>query len=225
MDEADAEPLRDEAGLPCDDRIEQRPVGPFVGLGFRVVPSNDVVGKDPDGLGVPARGEILEGPDAHMTARHAGEHGPGQIGLAVDGLAGRHRSERARGRDAERVHALADDVLTQDRPEPRPPVAGTRKGRAPGTLELNIEALAAWVEDLAQEDRPSVAELRHKAPELMAGVGHGQRLRAVRHRVSGQHGEPVGRAQLILIEPEIAGERLVELHQPRSRTAAGDCRA
>ena len=150
MNKADAKPIRDKAGLPGNHGLKQCQVGAFVGLGFGVMPSNDIVGKAPDGIGVPSRGKILESTDAHMAARHAGEQGPGKFGLPVDGLACGNRGERARGRDAQRVHALTDDVLPQNWPEPGPPVARTRKGCAPGTLELDIKALTLEIEDLTQ---------------------------------------------------------------------------
>ncbi len=128
-----------------------------------------------------------------MAARDARQHRPRQRGLAIDRLARRDDRERARRRDAEGLHGLAEDILPQDRSEPGPPVAPAREGRAARALELDVEALARRVQDLAEEDRPTVAELRHEVAELVAGIGHGQRVRAVGHPVAREHSHAVRR--------------------------------
>jgi hypothetical protein len=56
-------------------------------LGIGEVTINDIVGKTFDGLPVAARGEILEGSDADVTRRDAGQHGPRQLAVAVNRFA------------------------------------------------------------------------------------------------------------------------------------------
>jgi len=48
-------------------------------------------------------------------------------------------------------------------------------------------------DDLAERDRPTVAELAGEVPELVSGVGHRVRVHAREQLVAGEHGgEPVG---------------------------------
>ena len=56
---------------------------------------------------------VLEAPDAQVAARDARQHGARQHGLALHGSTGGDDREAAGGRDAERVHRLADEVLAQ----------------------------------------------------------------------------------------------------------------
>ena len=194
---------------------------------LRVVPRHHVIGELPEGIRILARLEVLEGAHPHMAARHARQHGAGQgAGLAKDGLPGGDRRQGARRRDAEGVHGLAQDVLPQDRPEPGPAVTPPGEGRAAGTLELDVEALARRVQDLAQENRPAIAEPWHEAAELVTGVGHGQGVRPRRHLVAREHGQTLGRAQGLRVQAELIGKGLVELDEPglwdRNRRLPGE---
>ncbi len=113
-------------------------------------------------------------------------------------------------------HRLADDIFAQHRPERRAPVATPRKGRLARSLQLDVAPRSVAVDHLAEQDRPAVAKLRHEGAELVPGIGHGKRLGASGHTVSGEdlgtfaleHGD---------VGPEFLGERLVELDQPGLR--------
>ena len=87
---------------------------------------------------------------------------PGSTRLADDGLAGRHDGERARRRDAERVHRLADHVLAQHRPDGRLAVAAAGERRAPRALEVQVATAAVDVDHLAEQQRAAVAEPRRE---------------------------------------------------------------
>ena len=166
---------------------------------------------------VAARGEELEGADPDVARRHARQHGAGQRRLAQDLLAGRDRSQRARGRNAERHHRLADDVLAQHRPERCPAIAAARERRRPRALELDVAPHAGAVDDLAQQDGPAVAELRHEVAELVAGIGERDRFGARRDAVAGQHLDALRTGEPRRVEAELAGQRLVQLEQARRR--------
>jgi hypothetical protein len=153
--------------------------------------------------------------DADMACRHAGEHRSRQGGFAIDRLAGQDRRQRPRGRNAKRVHRFGYDILPQHRPKGRPSVAPAGKRRFSCPFQLDIPAHTLAVDDLAQQDRASVAKLRHEIAELVAGIGHGDRHRAFRQAVAGKD-----RSQLLIahpgkIEVELLGERSVEADQPR----------
>jgi hypothetical protein len=121
--------------------------------------------------------EILEGADADMGGRDAGEDGAGHPPLAQDDLTGGDGGQRAGGGDAKGRHRLRHDVFAQDGAEPRAPVAHAGIGRAPRALQLDVEARAIGGHDLAQQDRAPVAQLRHPAAELVPGIDLRQRLR------------------------------------------------
>ena len=197
------------------DAFEQRAIG-ALGLGdVRIVPGDDVVGEQAHAVGVAARGEELEGADADVARGHARQHRAGQHGLAHHGLAGRDGGERARGGDAERGHRLADDVFAQHGPERGAAVAAARERGRARALELDVAADAVAVDDLAEQDGAAVAELRHEVAELVAGIGHGDRLGAIGEALSGEDFRPFRALQHVGIEPEMDGQRPVELDQPR----------
>ena len=76
--------------------------------------------------------------DADVTRGHAREHGALELRLAIHGLAGRHDRQAARGRNAERVHRLADDVLAQHGPERGASVTAARVPRRARPFQLNV---------------------------------------------------------------------------------------
>ena len=226
MDEADQKPARDQIGLAGDDAFEQRVIGALGLRHVRIVPGDDVVGELAHAVGVAARGEELEGADADVACGHAREHGAGQHGLALNALAGGHRGERAGGRDAQGEHRLADDVFAQHRPERGAAVAPARERRRAGSLELDVAADAVLVDDLAEQDGAAVAELGHEMAELVAGIGHRDRVGAVGEALSGEDFGAFRALQQVRIEPEMDGQRPVQLDQPgggdRGRGHAGE---
>ena len=132
MDEADMQPARHQLRLPRHDACEQRVIGALGSRQLRIVPRDDMIGEPAQRVGVLARGEILEGADADVARGDAGQHRARQHGLAHHVLARCHGGERARGRNAQREHRLADDVFAQHRSERRAAVAaaGERGGAA-----------------------------------------------------------------------------------------------
>ena len=151
-----------------------------------VVARDRVVGELAHALDVAARGEELERADADVARGDARQHRAGQHRLAQHRLAGGDDRERARGRDAERVHRLADQHLAQHRPDRRLAVAAARERRAARALEGDVAAPAGAVDHLAEQERAAVAELRREAAELVAGVGLRDRLGAFGQRVAGE---------------------------------------
>ena len=214
MDEADQQPARDEVGLSRDDAFEQRVIGALGHPDVRIVSADDMVGELSHALGVAARGEELEGADADMARRDARQHRAGQHGLALHALARRHRGERACGGDAQRKHRLADDVFAQHRSERGAAVAPSREWRGTRALELDVAADAVLVDDFAEQDGPAVAELGDEMAELVAGIGHRDRVGAVRQALSGEDFGAFRALQHVGIEPEMDGERPVQLDQP-----------
>ena len=161
----------------------------------------------PHAVGVAARGEELEGADADMARRHAGQHRAGQHGLAHHVLAGDNGGERARGRDAQREHGLADDVFAQHRSERGAAVAAARKRRRAGPLELDVAADAVLVDDFAEQDGAAIAQLGHKMPELVAGIGHRDRVGALGDALAGQNLGAFRAIEQVRIEPELDSQR------------------
>ena len=208
MNKSHQQPAGDQRGLAGDDRLQERAVSRHP----RVMPRHRIIGERPHPVGILPRGEILKGADADMAGGDAGHDGAGQAGLADHGLPGCYRSQRAGGGDAERVHRLSDQVFAQDRSEGRAPVPTAGEWGASGTLQLDVAAA-----DLPQQIGAPVAEPRHEIAELVAGVGERHRLRPLRHMVAGQH---ISR-QVIRIEPELLGQRDVQLDQPRPRDGRG----
>ena len=225
--EADAEPARDERRLRVDDALEQRERVVAAARRVGVVARERVRGERRQRFAVVARGEELERADADVARGHAREHRARQHLLAHDALARRHGGERARGRDAERGHRLAHDVLAQHGAERGASVAAARERRAPRALELDVASLAVLADDLAEQDRAPVAELRHEAAELVPGVRERDRLRALGQRVAGEHLRALGRSELRpRSSAEQLGERAVDLHDARRRApSSGATRA
>ena len=105
--------------------------------------------------------------------------------LAIHRLPGRHHRQAAGGRDAERVHRLADDVFPQHRPERGAAVAAARETRLARALSAGCHAFAGRRDLFAEQDRAAVAERREVA-ELMTGIRLRDRPRAVGQGVAGE---------------------------------------
>ncbi len=178
MDEADQQPARDQFGLAGGHGAEQGMIGTLRVGEIRIVPGDDVIGEPSHRLGIAARGKILEGADADMAGSDPGQHRAGQRRLAHHALAGDDGGERARGRNAQGMHRFADDVFAQHRPQRGAAVAAARERRRAGALELDVAADAVLVDHLAEQDGAAVAQLRHELPELVAGIGHRDRVGA-----------------------------------------------
>ena len=196
--------------------------------GVGVVAGDGVVGERAQHVPVAARGGVLERAHPQVARGDPAEHRTRQRPLALHRLAGGDDRERPRRRDAEPVHRLADDVLAQHRAHRGPAVAAAGERRAPGPLQVQVTPVAVAVDDLAEQQRPAVAQARLVHAELVARVGLRDRRDPVRQPVAGQQRHPGGRRQLRGVETELAGELRVEHEQlrrgrgrgrPRPRTA------
>ena len=171
---------------------------------------------------VAASGGELEGADPKMAGGHAGQHRAGlRAGIAVDVLAGERHGQSPRGGNAQRLHGLADQVFAQHGAQRGFAVAAARKRCAPGTLEGDVAAPAAAVDDFTQQQRPAIAQLRRKAAELVAGIGLGDRCGPLGQFVAAEQGGPQGRVQHLNGQPEFVGQRPIELHQRGLRRLGG----
>src|SRR6185437_15071187 len=89
-------------------------------------------------------------------------------------------------------HRFADDVFAQDRPQRGAAIAAAGEGGGTRALELDVATDAVLVDDLAKQDGAAVAELGHKMPELMAGIGHRDRLGTVGQPLAGEDFRALG---------------------------------
>jgi hypothetical protein len=92
---------------------------------------------------------------------------------------------------------------------PSPPRA---KGVRPEPFRWRSPA-AVGVDQLAEEQRPPVAERGRVAAELVAGVGLRHRHGALGGVGARQHPPPGGGAQRLDVEPQLAGQRVVQHEQ------------
>ena len=207
VDEADEHPLRDEPRLGVQHALEELQI-----RSARVVAGDRVVGQ----LTQPTVARrVLERADADVRGRHARQDRARQgAGLAQDRLAGGDDGQRARGRDAQGVHRLADDRLTQHRAEHGLAVAAARERRPARALQVEVATPPRDVDELAEQQRAAVAQPRGVAAELVAGVGHRDRHRTRGNGAAREHVEIEGDAQL-------RRERLVVQHELRLRRRHG----
>jgi hypothetical protein len=73
-----------------------------------------------------------------------------------------------------------------------------------------------WVEDLTEEDRAAVAELRHEVPKLVSSVGERDRLGMLRHTFSAKNLDALRTRQPIGVRTEptpVPRPRLVRLNR------------
>ena len=225
VDEADAQPARDQARLRVDHALQQGEGVVAAAGGVGVVAPERVGGQGDQRLSIPARCEELERAHAEVARRHAREDRARQRLFAEDALARRRDGEGTRGRDAQRRHRLADEVLAQDGAKRGASVAATRKRRASGALELDVAPQAVLADDLAQQDGPTVAELRDESAELMAGVSERERLRASGDLVADQKPAPVLDASAPRSAPSSSARGWLTLMTRGSPTFVGETRA
>ena len=155
--------------------------------------------------------------DPQVAGGNAGQHGAGQGGLALHQAARRHHGQGARGRDAQRMHRLADDVFAQHRTHCRQPVTAARERSATRTFEVNVAQPPVGVGEFAEQQRATVAQPRDVSAELVPGVNLRDRRGTVGDVVADQEAHPVGTAQPCRVEAQLAGQRCVERQQPRIR--------
>ena len=159
-------------------------------------------------------GRPLHRADANVARGDAGEHGAFAHRLAIDRLACRHHRQAARGRDAERVHRLADDVFPQHRTERGTAVAAAREPRLSRAFQLDVDALAGGRDLFTEQNGAAVAEGGEVA-ELVTGVGLRDRPRAFRQRVAGEDCGAFGLVECRRVEAERRGQWPVKGDQTR----------
>ena len=213
MHEPDEHPLRDQRRLDVDDPVEERQVGVLRGGRLGVVAGEGVVGEPAHEhrvvVGLVGR-RVLERADAQVARGHPGEHRPGQQRLPHDLVAGGHHRERPRRGDAQRVHRLADHELAQHRADGGLAVAAPGERRAARALECHVAPPAVDVGQLAEQQRPAVAEAGLVPAELVPGVGLRDRRGPVGEAVAGQQGDAGGRAQGVGGAAQLGGQVVVE---------------
>jgi hypothetical protein len=69
------------------------------------------------------------------------------------------------------------------------------------------------VDDLAQQQSTTIAELRHELAELMPGIGHGQWLDARQRLVAGKDLRPAFHGAHFRVESQLQGEGAVQSDQ------------
>ena len=171
------------------------------------------------------RGKILERADADVARRNAGEHRARQHGLAHHILARDHGGQRARGRYAQREHRLADDVFAQHGAERGAAVAAAGERGGARALELDIPADAVLVDDLAEQDGAAVAELGNEVPELVAGIGHRDRIGAGGQGFAGRISAPSGLSSMSGSSPSWTASGRFSLISRGAATGVGATRA
>jgi hypothetical protein len=82
------------------------------------------------------------------------------------------------------VHRFTDKIFTQDGAQCGPAIASARKRRGTGAFELNVVTLSLAINNFAEEERASIAELRYKPAELVSGVRLRQRNRSLRRLIA-----------------------------------------
>ena len=149
-----------------------------------------------------------------MARGHARQHCAVEHRLAIDRLARLHHGQAPGGRNAERVHRLADDVFPQHRPERGAPVTPAREPRLPRPFQLNVHAIAGWRDLLAQQDRTAIAEGGEVA-ELVAGVRLRDGSPAFGRGIARENRGAFGTLERLRLESEHRRERPVERRQAR----------
>jgi hypothetical protein len=82
-------------------------------------------------------------------------------------------------------------------------------------FQLDVTAHSLPVDDFAEKDRPSVPELRHEMPELVAGIRERDGLRTVRNALAREDLNPLSAGEPVGIEAQVRGELRIQPHQPR----------
>jgi hypothetical protein len=168
-------------------------------------------------IGAEMCGKELESADPDVAAGDARENRARMPLFPLDTVAGRDRSERTRGRDVHRRHRFGYEIFAQDGSDRGLAVAAPREGRRPRSLELDVEAFAVGRDDLTEEQRAAVAELRRKMPELMPGVGKRKGIGPTGHLLAREQAGELFVARVGNVDAEPRRECMVEDQQGRRR--------
>ena len=80
---------------------------------------------------------------------------------------------------------------------------------------MDVAPHAVAIQDLAEQDRAPIAELRNEVGELMSGIGHSDRLGARRDDVAGENRRQFVRTQRCGPKSKLLPKRVIELNQTR----------
>ena len=208
MDEADQKPARDQIGLPRDDAFEQRVIGALGFRRIRIVPGDDVVGE------LRARRRCRRARRKTGRCRRGCGSTATRVSTAPGSIVSRitfspvmtAASERVVGMPSANIASLTmysrSTGPSAARPSPR-----RENGVGPGALELDVAADAVRVDDFAEQDGAAVAELRHEMPELVAGIGHRDRVGALGDALAGEDLGAFRAREQVRIEPELDSQR------------------
>ena len=191
-------PSGDQSGSTFDHLAQQAVMAIRQTTERRKLRVNHEVGQLRHALGLAPVMKELERAEAHVAGCQARQNGGGLDLLAVNGLVAADDGQRAGGRNAQAVHGLAGQVLADGGAQHRPAVGAARERRAAGALELQFVAGAVDIDEITQQQRPAVAQLRHVDAELVTGVHRGQWLHVRRHVVAAQRGD--------VLRPRITGQ-------------------
>ena len=175
-----------------------------------------------------ARRRQLEVPEAQERRRDPADDGARLLArmavvehVAHHRVAGRDQAQRTRGRHAEMVHRLAAQEFADRRAQHGAAIGGARVGRRSGALELQFPALSGRVDQFAQRDGASVAELSGPMAELVPAVVRRDRLHAGEKRVAAEDLREFGRCHVRVAESEPLRHFARIRDQPRVRHRLG----
>jgi len=100
-------------------------------------------------------------------------------------------------------------VFAQHRAERGAAIAAARKRRRARALELDVAADTVGVDHLAEQDGAAVTKLGNEVAELVPGIGHRDRVGAVRNPLAGQNLDTLRASKQFRIEAEMERQRPV----------------
>jgi hypothetical protein len=82
---------------------------------------------------------------------------------------------------------------------------------------MDIAPDAGPIDHFADQDGAAIAQLRDEIAELVAGIGHGDRVAAVRDATSSQDRYAFGGGQGLNVNAKVPRQRLVQANKPWGR--------
>ena len=220
VDESDQHPAGHQVRLGGDHPVEEGEVGAVGGRGGGEVAGDRMVGEPTQEFDVVGGPRVLKTAHPQMAAGDPGEHRPRQFGLPAH-----HRpvattaSERVLGMPS----ACIASLTTYSRsigPDRGQAVATAGERGAPGTLQVQVAKRAVGVDELAEQERPPVAQTGGEAAELVPGVGLRHRGGVVRDQVADQKRRPSAPRSQVGSRPSSAASGSFSASSRGSRTSA-----
>ena len=188
VDEADQHPLRDQRRLPRATASQQREVAVGRAGQLRVVAARSRSPRARERCRAsPRAAKYWNVPTRMWLAATRVSTAPGSSVLAQHRLAGR---TTASARVVGMPSACIASPMRYSRsigPTAALPSPPRENGVRPEPFSCDVAPPAVPVDHLAEQERAPVAELRHEAAELVAGVGLRDRRRSRGHDVAGEH--------------------------------------